>query len=64
MDRPTSATLIARQAVADVSRQNPTPSGERFAKFILNGDYDDHIEVRVAIRAVELTLENSDRKLP
>ena len=44
---------IARQAVAEVN-QNINP---RFAELIMAGIHDDHIELRVATKAVELALE-------
>lgn len=44
---------IARQAVAQVN-QNINP---RFAELIMAGIHDDHIELRVALKAVELALE-------
>ena len=67
MNRPNSQILIARKAVADVNRGGITGDDIRhrnFADMIENGGYDDHHEMKVALRAIELALETSDRTLP
>ena len=57
MDRPTSATLIARQAVAQThGNRNPQHIAD-----ILTGKYDFSSEMFVAKATVKLTLELSDR---
>lgn len=51
MSTPDRYTLLARRAVAEVNKHTP-----RYAKLIMDGGYDDHIEMRVALNAVELAL--------
>ena len=63
MNRPNSQILIARKAVAEVNRGDDVRH-RNFADMIENGGYDDHHEMKVALRAIELALETSDRILP
>ena len=57
MDRPTSATLIARQAVAQTFKDH----GAQRVSDILSGRYDFSTDMIVAKATVKLTLELSDR---
>ena len=52
MTTPDRYTLLARKAVAEINKHTP-----RYAKLILDGGYDDHIEMRVALKAFELALD-------
>jgi hypothetical protein len=57
MDRPTSETLIARQAVA----QTHGDRSPQYIADILSGKYDFCTQMIVAKATVKLTLELSDR---
>jgi hypothetical protein len=56
-DRPTSDTLIARQAVAQTFKDH----GAQRVSDILSGKYDFITDMLVAKATVKLTLELSDR---
>lgn len=53
MTTPNRYTLLAREAVAKVNEV----ISQRFASMVLKGQLDDHIEMRVALKAVELALD-------
>ena len=50
---PDRYTLLARRAVAEVNEV----TSQRFASMALKGQVDNHIEMRVAIKAIELALD-------
>ena len=56
-DRPTSDTLIARQAVAQTYKDH----GPEFVSGVLSGRYDFCTDMILAKATVKLTLELSDR---
>jgi len=59
-DRPTSETLIARQAVAQ-SHGDRRDIKPQYIADILSGRYDFSTDMLVAKATVKLTLELSDR---
>jgi hypothetical protein len=46
-------TLLARRAVAEINEV----TSQRFANMALKGQVDNHIEMRVALKAIELAVE-------
>ena len=59
MTNPSPETLIARKAVAQAHRNGELKDNthiQRFADMIERGDYDSHIDVQIALSAIELAL--------
>ena len=50
---PDRYTLLARKAVIEVNKDK----SPYFTKIITDGNFDHHIEMRVALKAIEIALE-------
>lgn len=53
MTTPNRYTLLARKAVIEVNKDK----SPYFTKIITDGNFDHHIEMRVALKAIELALD-------
>ena len=59
MTNPSPETLMARKAVAEAHRKGELKDSvpiQRFADLIERGEFDSHIDVQIALSAIELAL--------